>query len=173
MHISIESLVSLQIFQENFHPNTQTWGNAGNRAAPKDSSSLFGLFCTLTSTPQGKTSLKRIFVRPTLNIDVIQNRQSTISTLLAPGNINTTKSLPAILRTVPNARVAISHLKTGVGTSNTGYGFQKSAWVALCCFGNGLASLQDALTRLERFNGTNTISIVSDLVHFVPLKYPD
>lgn len=168
MYISVESLVSLQIFRDNMQPNAQTRGSSGS----KDGSSVFDLFCALTSTPQGKTSLKKIFLRPTLNIDVIQERQSSISLLLSPNNVNVTKSLPCILRKIPNARVAISHLKTGVGASNIGFGFQNSAWVTLFRFGKGLASLRDALTKLAPFTGTNAISIVGHhLLYVSPLTY--
>ncbi|KKP07083.1 exocyst complex protein EXO70 [Trichoderma harzianum] len=92
--ISEESLLSLQIINYESHPNSQAW--SVDSSAGKENLSIYGLLHPLASTPQGRTHLRHMFLNPTSNLDIIADRQRTISMLLEPNNEEKTRRAVSI-----------------------------------------------------------------------------
>ncbi|KAJ4864495.1 exo70 exocyst complex subunit domain-containing protein [Trichoderma breve] len=92
--ISEESLLSLQIINHESHPNSQAW--SVDSSAGKENLSIYGLLHPLASTPQGRTHLRHMFLNPTSNLDIIADRQCTVSMLLEPNNEEKTRRAVSI-----------------------------------------------------------------------------
>ncbi|CAG8852259.1 16609_t:CDS:2, partial [Racocetra persica] len=74
-------LSSLQIFEDESHPNMHMQTKA------KEGLSLFGILNN-TRTVLGKYLLKQWFLRPTLDLAVLDERHRTIECLLQPDNLD-------------------------------------------------------------------------------------
>ncbi|RFU72121.1 dna mismatch repair msh5, partial [Trichoderma arundinaceum] len=98
--VSEESLLSLQIINHETHPNSQAWNVDSKSSAEKENLSVYGLFHPLASTPQGKAHLRHMFLKPLSNLDIITDRQRTISLLLQPNNEEKTRRAVSILRQI-------------------------------------------------------------------------
>ncbi|KAL9609329.1 MAG: hypothetical protein Q9167_005895 [Letrouitia subvulpina] len=61
------------------HPQSHNQGPTRGTSGPKEGLSVFGLFYQLAKTPQGKYLLRQHFLRPTLNLDIINERLNTVS----------------------------------------------------------------------------------------------
>ncbi|KAH0532401.1 hypothetical protein TsFJ059_001095 [Trichoderma semiorbis] len=92
--ISEESLLSLQIINHESRPNSQAW--SVDSSAGKENLSIYGLLHPLASTPQGRIHLRHMFLNPTSNLDIIADRQRTISMLLEPNNEEKTRRAVSI-----------------------------------------------------------------------------
>ena len=128
MFVNADTLLSLQIVQTELHPNSQAWGSEASRGNCKESLSIYGLFHLLACTPQGRYQLRRLFLRPVLNIDVIEERQKIITVLLQPDNADTVKQITPTLRKIRNLRTVIAQLRKGIEFPSTGPSFDKCAW---------------------------------------------
>lgn len=117
--ISEESRLSLQIINHESHPNSQTWSVDSKSSVEKDNLSIYGLFHPLASTPQGRSHLRYMFLRPISNLDIISQRQQTISLLLQPSNEEKKKRAVAILRKMGNVSHAIAHLHKGISSPSS------------------------------------------------------
>lgn len=126
MHIDAETLSSLQIVQSELHPNSQVWGLDPNGSGTKESLSVYGLFHHFSCTPQGRISLKKLFLRPTLDLSVIEERQRTIAVMLKPRNAEGLKLAAGALRKIGNIRAACTQLRKGVSTPSSGRSFDRS-----------------------------------------------
>ncbi|RMZ88581.1 hypothetical protein DV736_g4193, partial [Chaetothyriales sp. CBS 134916] len=75
MFANVDTLSTLQIIQPESHPNifNQGPGTSGS----KEVLSVFGLFQHHARTPQGKAQLRTIFLRPSLDVNVINERLDT------------------------------------------------------------------------------------------------
>ena len=78
MFVNADTLNSLQILQHEFHPNSHMQGPTKSSSGAKESLSVYGLFHQLARTPQGKQKLRQIFLRPSIDIDLIVERHKTI-----------------------------------------------------------------------------------------------
>ncbi|KAL6791157.1 muts domain V domain-containing protein [Trichoderma sp. SZMC 28013] len=94
--ISEESLLSLQIINHESHPNSQAWSVDSKSSAGKENLSIYGLLHPLASTPQGRNHLRHMFLNPTSNLDIITDRQRTISMLMEPNNEEKTRRAVSI-----------------------------------------------------------------------------
>lgn len=133
MMMSADSLVSLQILQPESHPNAfnQGPGTSGS----KESFSLFGLFQTYARTPQGKASLRRSFLRPSLNVDEIEGRLDSISVFVRPDNQSICRKLSKSLSKVKNMRTTITLLHKGIdGGKQKQNTFKGGVWSSLIEF---------------------------------------
>jgi len=73
------------------------------------------LFHHLARTPQGKYLLRQYFLRPSLNLDVINERLDAIQTFCRHENELALASLVDSLKAVGNMRVMMMKLKKGIG----------------------------------------------------------
>ncbi|PNP56899.1 hypothetical protein THARTR1_03046 [Trichoderma harzianum] len=95
--ISEESLLSLQIISHESHPNSQGWSVDSKSSDGKENLSIYGLLHPLASTPQGRAHLRHMFLNPTSNLDIITDRQCTISMLLESNNQEKTRRAVSII----------------------------------------------------------------------------
>lgn len=149
MFVSAETLAALQIVQLEMHPNTQIWSRdvAGGNAT-KESLSVYGLFYHIASTSQGRLCLRRLFLRPTMDIEIIQQRQTTISVLLHEQNAEALRQMTQCLRNIPNARRFLTQIQKGTDNASIGTSFNKGVWTACESFTANTARLYDIVRAL-------------------------
>lgn len=116
--------------QSESHPHAH---NQGPRAAgSKEGLSLYGLFHHLARTPQGKYLLRQYFLRPSLNIDLINERLDAIGVFLRPNNQGAVESITKSLNGVFNVRTSMINLRKGItGGSGKAGGIARSVWTGL------------------------------------------
>lgn len=125
MYVSAETMESLQIVQSELHPNSQVWGPDPNGGGSKESLSVYGLFHMLAVTPQGRHALRLIFLRPSLDLRLIEERQRTIAVLMRPENAELVKQTSQVLKRVKNSRSAVSNLKRGIDSPSFKQSFDR------------------------------------------------
>ncbi|PTB47965.1 hypothetical protein M431DRAFT_525746 [Trichoderma harzianum CBS 226.95] len=120
--ISEESLLSLQIINHESHPNSQAWSVDSKSSAGKENLSIYGLLHPLASTPQGRTHLRHMFLNPTSNLDIIADRQRTISMLLEPNNEEKTRRAVSIgtLRRFASQSLKLREVAIALSSPNQG-----------------------------------------------------
>ena len=112
MFINADTLQSLQIIDTESHPNSQ---NQGPRSSgSKEGLSVYGIFHHLARTPQGKHRLRQWFLRPTMDVKILQQRQRSIATFIRPDNATQIAELSKNLQRMPNLRSNILRLRKGV-----------------------------------------------------------
>ncbi|KAL5606161.1 uncharacterized protein BROUX77_003354 [Berkeleyomyces rouxiae] len=113
MFINLDSMVSLQIINSEMHPNSLIWGPQNSSTGSKESLSVYGLFYSLASSALGKAKLRKLFLRPVLNMDIINERQETIALLIQPENQEILYSLSKALKGVKNICNVLEQLRKG------------------------------------------------------------
>ncbi|KKK17632.1 hypothetical protein ARAM_004026 [Aspergillus rambellii] len=166
MFVTTRTLASLQIMESESHPSVVNQGPGGKSSSSKEGLSVYGLFQRFACTPQGKQSLRQIFLRPSVQLDVIQERQRFISVYLQADNYNSLTKMVKSLKYIKNLRPVMINLRKGVNTgSGKVSGFKTTVWATLLAFafygidihdalretsgGNGLAVLRKALHNFE------------------------
>ncbi|PKC07226.1 hypothetical protein RhiirA5_500820 [Rhizophagus irregularis] len=104
LHINSDALCSLQIFEDESHPNMHM------RARSKEGLSLFGILNN-TRTTSGKQLLKQWFLRPTLDLDIIDERHRTIECFLQTDNLENSEQLVSCLKNIKNIPKIIDNMK--------------------------------------------------------------
>lgn len=144
MFVNADTLDSLQIIQSENHPNSHMQGPNKSTSGAKESLSVYGLFHHLASTPQGRQKLRRIFLRPSIDISVIGERLNTIAVFLRPENESVVDEIVKSLKKVKDIRAVIIHLEKGVcdvpGKSSA---IQRGVW----------ASIQNFVFHVLKING--------------------
>lgn len=74
---------------------------------------MFGLFHQLARTPQGKYILRQSFLRPSLDMCIIHERQNTIHTFLRPENAAPFDGIVKSLKSTGNMRTTLIGLRKG------------------------------------------------------------
>ncbi|QPC75868.1 hypothetical protein HYE68_006620 [Fusarium pseudograminearum] len=149
MYISNDTLLSLQILQTEMHPNSQAWGSDANQSNSKESLSVYGLFQHLASTPQGRTQLRRIFLRPLLDINIISERQRSIAVLLQPENADKLPQLTSTLRKIRNLHTTFAQLRKGIEFPSAGQSFDKGVWGTIHRFTTHALTLRELIASLN------------------------
>ena len=130
--ISADTLSSLQVLQSESHPHSHNQGPTRASSGSKEGLSIYGLFHHLAHTPQGKHLLRQYFLRPSLNLAVINARLDTIRAFLRLDNVAPLESLIKSLKQVKNLRTVMIHLRKGINIgSGSGGGIKSGAWVTL------------------------------------------
>ncbi|USW47708.1 Putative DNA mismatch repair protein MutS, core [Septoria linicola] len=156
MFINAETLLSLQITSTEAHPNVQQQGPSSKNwsRGSKEGLSVYGLFHHLAKTGQGRRLLRQIFLRPSLNMEVIDERHRMISALLVPENTGVLSRLINALGGVKDMRSVLLDLRKGVSRGvNQGRAIAPSVWTSLRQFTFSALDLTDALgeaTGLQR-----------------------
>jgi DNA mismatch repair protein MSH5 len=122
MFVNADTLLSLQITSTESHPNAQNQGPASrgwSSGGAKEGLSVYGLFHHFAKTSQGRFLLRQYFLRPSLNLDVINERLDTITVLLRPDNTGVLDQIVAMLARVKNMRLSTANLRKGVSNSVT------------------------------------------------------
>jgi DNA mismatch repair protein MSH5 len=161
MFINADTLASLQILQSEFHPNSHMQGPTESSSGVKESLSVFGLFHHLAHTPQGKYKLRQIFLRPSMNLALIEERQATISILLRPGNSTILDKITNSLKRIKNIRTVVIHLRKGIsGFAVRGSGIQRGVWGSLQQFTYHVIKIVEAVRELQDSQNLEIISKV-------------
>lgn len=155
--VNMETLQSLQIVHSELHPNSQIWGPDPNGIGAKESLSIYGLFHHLASTTQGRTCLRQLMIRPTVDMDTIAERQRVIVLLLRPENAEKTTQAASILRKIRNVRTTVSQLRKGIDCPSTGRSFDRGVWATLRRFASQTLKLREVVGTLCGSEAVGTI----------------
>lgn len=132
MFINTDTLHSLQILGAESHPHSHNKGPTKASSGEKEGLSVYGLFHHLARTPQGRLLLRQQFLRPSLNMDVINERLNTVGVFTRPDNDFALQALVQNLKHIGNMRVTMTNLRKGVSGSTGGAGgFAKSIWTSI------------------------------------------
>ncbi|KAJ3219469.1 MutS protein msh5 [Dinochytrium kinnereticum] len=104
MRVNQTTLSALQIFQDEAHPNLHS-------SRKKEGLSLFGIL-NRTLTPNGSLLLKNWFLRPSMDVRVINNRLDTIEFFLHPQHQAMVLELRGCLQNIKNIPKILHHMKT-------------------------------------------------------------
>lgn len=153
MFINADTLLSLQIMSTEAHPNAQQQGPSGNKitaGGSKEGLSVYGLFQPLAKTPQGKYLLRQYFLRPSTNLNVINERLDTITVLHRPDKSAVLDRLTTSLSGIKNMRVATVNLRKGITSGlNRDKGMSTSVWYSLRQFVFSTLQIKDALAEIQ------------------------
>ncbi|KAK6586221.1 hypothetical protein PZA11_001278 [Diplocarpon coronariae] len=117
MFVNADTLVSLQIIQSESHPNSHMQGPNKATSGAKESLSVYGLFSHLARTPQGRQKLRQIFLRPSTDMVIIDERLKTISTFLRSENMSAMEKISEGLTRIRDIRSVMVHLRKGANNS--------------------------------------------------------
>lgn len=132
MFINTDTLHSLQIMGAESHPNSHNKGPTKATSGDKEGLSIYGLYHHLARTQQGRFLLRQQFLRPSLNLDVINERLDTVSIFTRPDNDSALQALVKNLKNLGNMRVTMVNLRKGASSSTRGTGgFAKSIWMSI------------------------------------------
>lgn len=131
MFVNADTLHSLGIIDAETHPHSHNRGPNAKSGA-KEGLSVYGLFQNLARTPQGRFLLRQCFLRPSLNIDVINERLDAVSTFSRPENGAALDALTQNMRNIDNMRVTMIKTRKGVSGSATGSnGLSRTVWTSI------------------------------------------
>lgn len=103
---------------------------------------MYGIFQRFAYTPQGRAQLRRNFLRPSVDIQVIRERHNFISVFLRPDNSAAFDQILKSLRRIRNLRPVLINLRKGISTgSGKTIGFKTTVWATL------LAVCQNSFSR--------------------------
>ncbi|TKX25294.1 MutS domain V-containing protein 1 [Elsinoe australis] len=157
MFINLDTLVSLQIIQSESHPHSQNQGPKNSGA--KEGLSIYGLFQHFARTPQGKSLLRQYFLRPSINIDVINERLDTITLFTAPANQPLMDKMVSHLKVVKNMRTVMINLRKGNSggiTPGRSSGLNRTIWSSIREF---LYRALETKQALGEMNGAHRLKI--------------
>ncbi|KAK8126143.1 p-loop containing nucleoside triphosphate hydrolase [Apiospora kogelbergensis] len=169
MFVNADTMISLQIIQPEYHPNSQMRGPDKSSMGAKENLSIYGLFHFLACTPQGRHKLRRTFMRPSIDIDLIQTRQKTLAFFLRPGNAETVMQLGKDLRQVKNMRSTIAFLEKGVDSPGRKVSVRNGVWASLQRFALYALRIRDALAQMTAAETIPIIVRVLESVRSGPL----
>ena len=165
MFVNADTLASLQIIQSENHPNSHMQGPNNSTSGTKESLSVFGLFYHLASTPQGKQRLRQIFLRPSIDLSVINERLNTSIILLRPDNEEALEQIVRSLKNIKDMRGIVTQLRKGVGAV-PGRGKRASlhqgVWATIQIFTFHTLKLLEAVREL---NGGQTLDVVNRVIY--------
>ena len=129
--IDTETLNALQIVHSQTHPQSHNQGPSP--VGSKEGLSVYGLFHQLARTPQGKHLLRQYFLRPSLDIEIINERLDTVAVFLRPDNSGLMNSITKSLGQIRDMRTVVIHLKKGVsnGMGKASSGIKSGVWSSL------------------------------------------
>lgn len=159
MFVNTDTLLSLQITSSEAHPNAQYQGPSGQGHwnGVKEGFSVYGLFHHQAKTAQGRALLRQYFLRPSLNIAVINERLNTVSVLLRPDNASCLDSFTASLAKLKNMRITTVSLHKGVTSGlDKNKRIVSSVWSNLCEF---TVRTMDILDTFADLQGSDRLAI--------------
>ncbi|KAI0478736.1 muts domain V-domain-containing protein [Xylariaceae sp. FL0804] len=167
MFVNAETLASLQILQSEYHPNSHQQGPSSSGA--KESLSLYGLFHHLASTPQGKLKLRQIFLRPSIDIGFINERQRVIGFFLHPGNTEALVGLSKDLRKIKNLKSTMTYLRKGIDSPGRQMSIASNVWATLQKFAAFSLQIRESLRALPGSEKIDTIRKVIEVTEPLPI----
>ncbi|RDH18348.1 DNA mismatch repair protein Msh5 [Aspergillus niger ATCC 13496] len=154
MFVNGRTLFSLQIMESESHPSMVNHGPGRKSTSSKEGLSVYGLFQRFACTPQGRNQLKQMFLRPSVELDVINERNSFIGVYLRTDNFNPFDKMVKGLKHIKNLHYVMINLRKGISTgSGKIMGFKATVWATLLAFSFYGIDIYDALR--ETSGGTN------------------
>ncbi|KAF3000149.1 MutS protein msh5 [Curvularia kusanoi] len=145
MFINADTLRSLGIIDAEAHPHSHNRGPNANSGA-KEGLSVYGLFHHLARTPQGKCLLRQRFMRPSLDIDAINERLDAVSVFSRLENAPVFDALVQHLRNVGNMRVIAMSVRKGISGPAPGRkSLSRSVWTSVREFAFHALRIKDVL----------------------------
>lgn len=132
-----------------------------SKSGAKESLSLYGLFHVLTHTAQGKLKLRQIFMRPSIDMHLIHERQQTISVFLRPENSADIAHICKTLRKIKNIKNYLLQLKKGVNLPRGRGAADHSVWATLQAFSAYTIELREAVRKIQGAEKLEITSAVS------------
>jgi DNA mismatch repair protein MSH5 len=129
----MDTIHSLQVFESESHPNFHNQGPTKTRGT-KEGFSIYGLFHKFARTPQGTDHLRRRFLRPSKDLDQIQQSLDTVSAFILPDNAASLDALAKTLTYIKNIRPLLKKLRKGVKEQQRGYDGPVPLWSTLISF---------------------------------------
>ncbi|KAJ2987793.1 hypothetical protein NUW58_g4315 [Xylaria curta] len=163
MFVNADTLVSLQIMQPEYHPNSLQHGPTGSTSGAKEALSVYGVFSHLVATPQGKSKLRRMFLQPSTNLDVIRERQWTISFFLRPSNADALCGICKDLRKIKDMKPILLLLRKGIDTLGRKISMVNSVWAVLQRFAAYSLQLRESLRALPDSENVQMVIQTIDL----------
>ncbi|GLA02787.1 mutS protein msh5 [Aspergillus niger] len=132
MFVNGRTLLSLQIMESESHPSMVNHGPGRKSTSSKEGLSVYGLFQRFACTPQGRNQLKQMFLRPSVELDVINERHSFIGVYLRTDNFNPFDKMVKGLKHIKNLHYVMINLRKGISTgSGKIMGFKATVWATL------------------------------------------
>lgn len=125
-----DALISLQILWSESHPQSHNQGPTKVASGSKEGLSIYGLFSSLARTQQGRYLLRQYFLRPMLDIDVINERLETVGIFTRPDNEEPLNNILKSLAQIKNIRTVMIHLRKGV-KRGLNSGIRNGVWSTL------------------------------------------
>ncbi|KAI2635026.1 putative MSH5 protein [Xylaria nigripes] len=166
MFVNADTLVSLQIMQSEYHPNSHQRGPTGSSSGAKESLSVYGLFSHLAATPQGKLKLRRMFLQPSTDINVIHQRQWAISFFLRPSNVDVLCGISKDLRKIKDMKSVMLLLRKGIDHLGRKISVANNVWAVLQSFAAYSLQLRESLRALQE---AEKVDIVKKVIQVVDL----
>ncbi|KAI1826467.1 putative MSH5 protein [Xylaria intraflava] len=166
MFVNADTLASLQIMQSEYHPNSHQRGPTGSSSGAKESLSVYGLFSHLAATPQGKLKLRRMFLQPSTDINVIRQRQWAISFFLRPSNVDVLCGISKDLRKIKDMKSVMLLLRKGIDHLGRKISMTNNVWAILQSFAAYSLQLRESLRALP---DAEKVDIIKKVIHIVDL----
>lgn len=129
--VNERTLLSLQILESESHPSMINKG-LGRKSSSKEGLSVYGLFQRFAHTPQGRNRLRQLFLRPSVDLDVVRERHAFVSVYLRPENCNPLNKIIKSLKHIKNLHNTMLNLRKGISTgSGKIAGFKTTVWATL------------------------------------------
>ncbi|KAH7031981.1 muts domain V-domain-containing protein [Macrophomina phaseolina] len=150
MFINVDTLLALQIIQSESHPHSHNQGPTKANSGSKEGLSVYGLFHYLAKTPQGRHLLRQYFLRPSLELNVINKRLDTIATFTRPDNSHLMDQLVKSLKGIKNMRVSMVNLRKGVNSGpGRKQGITSGLWARIRLFAYHVLKVKDAFQEMN------------------------
>ncbi|KAH2727169.1 hypothetical protein KXW29_002601 [Aspergillus fumigatus] len=163
MFINRSTLLSLHITESESHLSMLNQGPGRKSPASKEGLSVYGLFQRFAHTPQGRNRLRQIFLRPSVEINVICERHDFISVYLRPDNYDALNKIVKGLKHIKNLRPVMINLRKGISTGSAKItGFKTTVWATLLAFAFYGIDIHDALK--ETF-GADNLNLRTQALH--------
>ena len=148
--VNSDALASLQIVQSEPNPNSHSQGpsNSKGTSGSKEGLSIYGLFHHLARTPQGKALLRLYFLRPSLNIDTINERLDTAGVFLRPENGAPLLKIVKSMRSIKNMRTVMIHLRKGVDNGSSMGTLKCGIWSSLRSFAFHALQIREVMSEV-------------------------
>jgi len=169
MFVNADALISLRVLPSESHPVAQMLGPDKSKTGAGDSLSVYGLFHSLASTPQGKLKLRKLFLRPSLDIGVIEERHRTINLLLRPENSQVMEQVTAKLKRIRNIRRPLAQVRRGVYLPPGRASINKGVWATIQQFARYALELREIVRQIPDGEPFQIMAKVRKLVEFTML----